>query len=192
MRIGFEHRLGSMCCWFLSLRSDIKLAKKQTPFFATQADLISVVQELISAYKVRLVRGGTFDDPNPQLVDDINELKSCETYLLIGQGGHIEMRSIELREGGQRYSIDQLNNPDSIVLHTGGLRAGEQLIAGQIGTAVDSEGAIALYNLFVKLIRRQFEKIKSYYVGREAAAMLDSGTRLSATPKSRPDYDLVR
>lgn len=90
------------------------------------------------------------------------------------------------------YAIDQVNNPHSIALQSGGQFADRQLIAGQLGTVGDSEQSHELYALFDKLMRKRFEEIKSYCVGPEAAAMLDGGARLSVTPKSPQTYDLVR
>lgn len=90
------------------------------------------------------------------------------------------------------YAVDQVNNPQTIALQTGGRHGEYQLIAGQIGTVGNGAQSDELYAIFAKNIRKQFEKIKSFYVGPEAVSMLDAGIRLSATPKSPQAYDLVR
>ncbi len=46
--------------------------------------------------------------------------------------------------------------------------------------------------MFAMIIRKRCEKVKSFYVGPEAAVMLDNGARLSASPRSPQTFDLVR
>jgi hypothetical protein len=95
--------------------------------------------------------------------------------------------------GGGRYAIDLLVNPKAVSMSTGGMLTDQQLIAGQIGTVATSDtDAVELYSLFARVIRKRFERVKSYYVGTEAARLLDDGVRLSATATSPQAYDLVR
>jgi len=83
-------------------------------------------------------------------------------------------------------------NPQTVVLDSGGLVDRQRLIAGQIGTATVNKQSEEIYALFAKVVRRRFEKIKSYYVGPEAIRLFDLGTRLTPTAKSSEVYDLVR
>lgn len=102
------------------------------------------------------------------------------------------MREVVQRAGGVNYALVQLCNPNSVVLRTGGKCGDEQLIAGQVGTSSKSYLSIRLYKLLSGLIISKFKKIRSYYVGPTAEALLDSGVRLSATPRSPKVYDLSR
>lgn len=90
------------------------------------------------------------------------------------------------------YAVDQVDNPHAVTLRTGGKHTDQHLIAGQVGTVGSSEQSDDLFALIGRVIRKRFEKVKSYYVGPEAAVMLDEGIRLSATPKAPTTYDLVR
>ncbi len=91
-----------------------------------------------------------------------------------------------------KYAIDQRENSHAIALQYGGLVDGARLIASQLGTISTDSVSAQIYSLFAETIRRQFDKIQSYYVGPEAALLLDTGVRLTPTVKSPAIYDLVR
>jgi hypothetical protein len=74
----------------------------------------------------------------------------------------------------------------------GGMLNGERLVAGQVGTATDEKESEEIFALFSKAIRSKFEKIQSYYVGPDAARLLDKGVRLTPGAKSPEAYDLAR
>ncbi|WP_158264838.1 hypothetical protein [Blastopirellula marina] len=46
--------------------------------------------------------------------------------------------------------------------------------------------------MLLKVLKREFTKIKSYYVGNEAAVLLDSGARLTINAAASTEYDLAR
>ena len=66
------------------------------------------------------------------------------------------------------------------------------LLAGQIGTASGDGASLRLFLAFSRIVRSQFVKVKSYWLGSEAVQLLDSGGRLAATPNAPPEYDLKR
>lgn len=168
------------------------MSKKQVSFFATRGDLTAVAQEVTQVRPVDFVHAGLFAEPRLQVLADVDHFCAFETYLVVDRGIVVSLRPVSQRAGGQMYAVDQVDNPDTIVLHVGGVLADQHLIAGQIGTVGNSKQSDEIHSLFVRLIRKRFEKVKAFYVGPEAAAMLDSGARLSATPKSPKEYDLTR
>lgn len=168
------------------------MVKKLIPFFATHCDLVIVTREVIEICPVDFVSGGLCAEPKPVVLADIDDMSAFATYLVVSHGSLVNLRAVVQRAGGQKYAVDQIDNPHSIMLHTGGKLTDQQLIAGQLGTVGNSKQSDELYALFARLIRKRYEKVKSYYVGPEAAAVLDSGARLSATPKSPLGYDLIR
>jgi hypothetical protein len=168
------------------------MSKKQISFFFTHDDLITLAREITEVRPVDFVHGGLFSEPRLEVLTDVNDLNAFETYLVVDRGIRVNLRAVPQRTGGQMYAMDQVSNPHTIVLQVGGKLADQQLIAGQIGTVGNSKQSDELYAMFARAIRKRYEKIKSFYVGSEAAAMLDSGARLSATPKSPQAYDLVR
>jgi len=96
-------------------------------------------------------------------------------------------------EGGA-YSLTQKSNPDSIVFSPGGVYRGERvLICGHIGTVSQSPASLELHKQFVKRISKSFEKIGSYYVGPEAAQLMQQGYRMvTSSIGSSTVYDLTR
>ena len=51
---------------------------------------------------------------------------------------------------------------------------------------------VPVIGLTKEIYYKYFKKIKSYYVGPDAARLLDEGCRLCPTEKSTPEYDLSR
>jgi hypothetical protein len=90
-----------------------------------------------------------------------------------------------------KYFLDQQSHPESVFLRPGGNFDG-CVIAGQIGTISDDKWSIALFRVLRTTLRKNFEKIKSYLVGKSAAKFLDAGGRLTANVRSPTEYDLVR
>ncbi|MGO9444236.1 MAG: hypothetical protein ACLPXB_05580 [Thiobacillaceae bacterium] len=136
---------------------------------------------------------GLFDQSAPTIVSDPEKLLSLRSYLAFDQGRTIAVRPVSQRRGGVKYAVDQLVNPQTVVLDGGGMLDAERLIAGYVGTATNDDLATDIYALFAKVIRRKYEKIKSYYVGPEAVQLLDDGVRLTINGKvADTTYDLAR
>ena len=52
--------------------------------------------------------------------------------------------------------------------------------------------SMELLNLFARAIRRQFKRIKSFFVGPEAEQLLDAGYRLTHGVNTAKECDLSR
>lgn len=111
-------------------------------------------------------------------------------YLCVRDGADIEIRCVKQRDGGAIKFVDQMSNADSISIKIGGQFDDNVLISGQIGTASDSEWSCRAFSVFQKELRNRFEKVKSYYVGKEAFKLLQDGWRLTANSRSPETYDL--
>jgi hypothetical protein len=95
---------------------------------------------------------------------------------------------------GMACVLSQKLNPDSIVFSPGGVYKDQPaIIAGHIATISESSNALTLYKGFVKAITKGFEKIGSYYVGPEAARLMEQGHRMVTIGLGSPAlYDLKR
>lgn len=167
------------------------MSRKMIPFFATSDDLADILRGVKESKAVDFVHAGMFAEPKVR-ISASDALSAFEEYLIVDNGVAINLRAVPQRSGEVMYAVDQIDNPHTIVLQTGGEHADRHLVAGQIGTVRSSKESDALYAILAKIIRSRFEKIKSYYVGPRAATLLDSGARLSATRKSPQTYDLAR
>lgn len=179
------------------------MSKNQLSFFATKADLDLLLRKLESARQFQYVLTGLFDSPSTvpmqSLLDAsslgcvaLGDINQSPGYLVAGREISIEVRPVPQRRGGVKYAVDQTANPKTIAFRPGGVFDETCLIAGQVGTASDDSSSLELFQSFSKEIRHQFTKIKSFYVGKEAAALLDKGWRLTANAKSPALYDLKR
>lgn len=167
------------------------MQNKVTPFFATDNDLMRFISQVTCMRQLQFVIGGLFDSPIIHHWAPPTKIDPTANYLIAHRDLVIEARSVPQRQGGQKFAIDQFINPRTIVLRAGGMIK-ECLIAGQFGTSTDDQTSDDLYRLFSSEIRKQFAKVKSYYLGKEASLLLDEGVRLTTNPKSPPIYDLSR
>jgi hypothetical protein len=119
-------------------------------------------------------------------------IEPSTSYLAFSKGVKVVSRSVQQRSGGIKFAVDPLANPPTVVVRCGGRVGVDRLTAGDVSVATSDEEAEELFAIFSSVIRRQFKKIKSFYVGPEAARLLDEGVRLSPTSKSPPMYDLAR
>ena len=173
---------------------------KSINLFATKDDwhnLLAAVEERLA---VAYVLGGRHTEP-PGRIDTFREFgnlgsassgnaSSEQIYLCLSADAEIQLRSVEQRNGDQIKFVDQQSNPDSIALKPGGKFGENIIIAGQIGIVSETDWSLQTFSTFQKEVRKQFEKIKSYYVGKEAQRLLDEGWRLTANARSPQEYDL--
>ena len=165
---------------------------KQLPLFATENDISLLVEEVGNVRPISLAVMGLFDQAQPQVLVDPKQVRQLTSYLAFEQGLGVVPRPVPQRNGDIKFAIDPMDNPRSIVLRCGGHLDAGRLTAGDISVATGNEQAEELFGIFSKIVRRQFHKIRSYYVGAEAAHLLDQGCRLTPTAKSPPLYDLTR
>lgn len=71
---------------------------------------------------------------------------SCHSFLVVRRGTPVSSRRIETKQG-VTYAVDQLMNPESVILRPGGL-LGDVLLYAELATAHDS----AVYRELTKSI----------------------------------------
>ena len=179
------------------------MARNQQSFFATKADLESLLREVESKRQLQFVETGLFDSPSVEPIHSLlgapnlghlsaGDHNQAPCYLVASQEIFIDVRPVPQRRGGTKYAVDQQQNPKTIAFRPSGAFGENCLIDGQVGTISDESSSLELFQLFRKQMRRQFTKVKEFYVGKEAGELLDKGWRLTANVKSPPLYDLRR
>jgi hypothetical protein len=173
-------------------------------FHATADDLLPV---LLSVEACRAIVYTPFNHVHEPRVDQYHTARNLPTlilpqpfesaiggptYLVTEAGTEVVLRQLTRYEGKDRWSIDRLANPDSTVLRHGGLYGNNVLLQGEIRTAYKSKAAMRLQRAFDTAIRKHFVKIKAFYVGPGAEALLDSGYRLTAAEQCPREFDLCR
>ncbi len=125
-------------------------------------------------------------------VSDTGNHITDTSYLIHDESTTIEMREVPQRRGGVRYSVDQQLNPETVGLKAGGRFGDNILISGQLGLGTGDAVSDELAMIILNELRKQFTKIKSYYVGMQAVSLLDSGARLTVNSAAATEYDLTR
>jgi hypothetical protein len=173
-------------------------------FFATGDDLLPVLLSVEAKRAVFYTRCEHIHEPNADHFCTAGDLPTLfqpqpyesavlgPAYLVTEAGTDVVLRPLSCYEGKDRWSIDQLANPDSTVLRHGGLFKENVLLSGEVRTAYKTTVAQRLQRAFDTVIRKHFVKIQAFYVGPAAEALFDSGCRLTAAEQCPPEFDLRR
>jgi hypothetical protein len=113
-------------------------------------------------------------------------------YLVLPAGRAVHVTRVTLNDGTTRYLVDQRGNPESIVFWPGGRWGDDVLLYGRFDTVWDGPVAQGLLRRSSRALRKHFEKIRAFWVGPEAARLLDAGVRLKLSASSAREFDLVR
>jgi hypothetical protein len=179
------------------------MAKKQITFFATMADTASVLSALEIAQSLQYTRVGLSNSSRPQSYlsyADIPDFGGTAhpnavgnpMYLLSSRGVQIKVRGVPQKSGGVLFAIDQLENPDSIVLRPGGWYGSDVILYGTMGTVSHSDESNRLYILTANIFRKHFTKQQEFLVGPEAREAWNAGVRLTIGASSPAEFDLKR
>jgi hypothetical protein len=174
---------------------------KQIYFFAMKADLLPVLEAVERDCPLQYVRTGnslsrefeTFlrgaDIPNLGTADrDTGSV--CETFLVTMRTVPIAVEAFKGVGGVQRYCVDQLLNQDTVGFTPAGMWGEDVLLPGRVATVSESAISQALMKRFNSAIRAQFGKVKAFWVGRHARALLDAGKRLAISAQSPCGFGL--
>jgi len=151
----------------------------QILFYATKEDLLPILAFAEASQPLKYARTGRYLRPKPEMFvrgTSIPELGTanddasiaCASYLILGQSSDVEFRKLPQKDGSTSYIVDQLINPDSVVITAGGFRTPGVLLHGRVGTASDSPQSQELTKLFASAFRKRFRKIKAFWVGNDA------------------------
>jgi hypothetical protein len=116
---------------------------------------------------------------------------ACPQYLITEVEAPVEVREVPQKAGGVLYAIDQLANPDSIIVQPGGLYPPDVLLHGRVGTVSSTRFAAQLQRAFASAIAEFFEHIRAFYVGHQAHDLWRRGYRLTPSAHSPREYDLA-
>jgi hypothetical protein len=179
---------------------------KNIHFFAIKEDLLELIEHFDSGGPLKYALSGNFPkhevkngicvfDAGVRIPDlgtaSTDSSASCERFLVCGRETPINLRQLKGGDGVERVCVDQLTNPDSIILLPGGIWNEEVVIQGHAGTASDSQNSQVLMKRFLLAIKKTFTKKKAFYVGPKALALLRGGKRLTSSVQSPVEYDLV-
>ena len=96
------------------------------------------------------------------------------------------------QNGEKRWTLDNCDNEETVILTMAGLWRGEMLLPGLLATLHETPVAQQLMKWFLAALKvEKFTKVDGWWLGKEALEMLKAGKRLSTTAEqSPPDFDL--
>lgn len=122
-----------------------------------------------------------------------DQVVACDSWVCGSRDVELRLRPIDAEDGTRRYAMDQLWNPDTTVVTTGGVWNQGTIICGNVGTRAKAGEGMRLQRLFASHIRKSSTKIGMFWVAPEALNCLEAGWRLcTASASSPPEYDLSR
>lgn len=173
----------------------------QIRFYAEGGDLDSVLDRVEAQEPIVYVQMGSSAMPmfpvfnSRRLLPDLGTADqpsgaTCRAFLVSTERATLQHRVVHAPDMSPRYCMDQLLNPDSVVLRPAGLWEGRIVLSGYIGSATQSDVARRLLRRFSKVFRESFVHIGAYFVGPNAARRLENGGRLAIAAASPSEYDL--
>lgn len=174
---------------------------KQILFFALQEDLARMLEVVETAGALKYVRMDHYanevftshsrgiDIPNLGRADSESAI-NCTSYLVADSNVPIKSRLILTSGGARRFCIDQQFNPDTVTFTPAGMWSERVVLHGRVATATDSRLSKELMDRFRRAIKKEFLKIKAFYVSPGARELLDRGYRLTIAAQSPPEFDL--
>lgn len=172
----------------------------QRNFYATSDDLLEVFGHFEKTREVTYTPMGAVQSADLTIFQSGKYIPSLSSpakarydhsYLVTPKTVRPIARQIPLRTGGMAYAVDQLVNPISIEFSQGGFYAPDILLDGRVATCSEHPDAVRLYRAFASSIAKVFSRVRAYYVGPQALALLKDGCRLTIGANSPRDYDLA-
>jgi hypothetical protein len=175
----------------------------QIHFFAANDDLLPVLWEVESVIgHVQYVRTGNILSPDfetfrhgadiPNLGQSDWETGSTSaTFLVTKATVPVGIEKVTGTGGIQRYCLDQLLNPDSVILTPAGVWGEHFVLNGRVATISNSLTSQELMKHFLSAFRKYFAKVKAFWVGPQAMELLRAGKRLALSSQSPREFDLV-
>jgi hypothetical protein len=174
---------------------------KQCHFYSTRDDLLAVTERVERSLPIKYIRFGHVTELPPETFKSAAQIPNlgaathesavgCEKFLVADSLLAIRSRQLNTLAGVNRFTIDQLHNPNTVVLNPGGLWKGEILLHGNVAAAHNTEVSSSLMKLFRSAIKSEFKRVRAFWVGPQALEMLKCGKRLTLAEQSPREYDL--
>jgi hypothetical protein len=173
---------------------------RQSHFFALKSDLIKLLDQIEAFGEIKYTQIGTWLEPmvlsfpSWSHLPDLGKAKhrsaiACTSYLLTLPDAQIDPVAFRLADGGKKFSIDLRSAEDAMTFSPGGIFDNETLLNGKIANGAPGDMS-RVYSHFMRVLKRDFGKKDSFWVGKEAQEFWNSGGRLTMAKDSPAAYDL--
>jgi hypothetical protein len=114
----------------------------------------------------------------------------CSQFFVTKASISIGIEKIEGLGGVQRYCLSQFSNPDTVVFQPAGRWGEDCVLQGVVSTISETSLSQELMRRFLAGFGKSFTKVREFWVGPRALALLKAGKRLTAAANSPPEYDV--
>jgi len=170
-------------------------------FFAMRDDLLLVLGGIEAKRHVKYTRAGRLDGPEPEIWESAADLPhlgratgdqhvQCDPFLIMNRNVAVQVATMTMRDGDDRWDVEQPRNPDSIVLRPGGEWTDGAIVSGSFTTISKSPASQSLMRAAHSGIKRHFTRVQAFWVGPQALVAFRSGRRLTCAIQSPPEFDL--
>lgn len=177
---------------------------KRIFFFATPVDIVSVLNRFEANAPLKFVEMGNLTTSNRAIYLNSSEIPNpgiatyetgslSQGYMVSHRDTKNNMHSFVGRKGEKRWSLDNSDNEETVILTMAGLGRTGTLLPGNMATLHETPVAQQLMKWFQSALKQEgFTKVRDWWLGREALAMLKAGKRLTTTAEqSPPEFDLT-
>lgn len=172
----------------------------QINFFCTRDDILGLMRE-VSEDGCSIFRVGHFRElaeSGPYSIQALPEFgictagqqALCPAYLLLPAGSSPLGRKVGLATSEEKWAVDVAAAPGSVYLRPGGEFETDVLIAGALSADPGSAWSADLFKSLKRTMSADFVRVRSYWLGPQANAVLNRGGRLTANVRSPQQYDL--
>jgi hypothetical protein len=175
---------------------------KQIAFFAEEQDLRQLITAFEATTRCQYYEAGSFESsviPTYESLLEVPRLgwvqqgdwNQATRLLVLPVGIPLVVRTVAQRVGGERYFVDQLENPYGFLLTLGGTFQPGVLVASGASTLATDAASLSLFGRLAELVKKQ-AKVGTFYVGKHANRYLHEDWRLVTSANSPRDYDLPK
>ena len=176
---------------------------KQILFFASPADIKSLLLIFEANASLKFVEMGTFSTPNRKIYLESSQIPNpgiathetgsrSQGYMVSLRDTKNHMEVSTIKNGEKRWNLFNAHNEETVILVMGGIWKTGTLLPGSMATLHQNPAAQQLMKWFLAALKQDdFTKVREWWVGREAMEMLKAGKRLTTTAEqSPPEFDL--
>ena len=175
---------------------------KRIFFFATPTDVVPVLERFEANAPLKFVEIGNLTTPNRAIhlrSSDIPNpgISTHETghgskaFMVSHRDLKNHMRAFVGSKGERRWTLDNGDNEETVILTLAGLWETGTLLPGVMDTLHQTPTAQQLMKWFLAALKQEgFTKVDIWWLGKEALKMLRAGGRLTQAEQSPSEFDV--
>jgi hypothetical protein len=164
-------------------------------------DLFMLLSRIESLHEIKYVRAGEITGPSVEEYESYSTIpnlgratgirsRRSGSYLIVERNYDARVETTKMFDGNLCFDVEQPQNPESILFCPGGELGERTIIMGDFSTISNTEVSLKLFRTVRSEIRKDFTKIKRYWLGPEALLAFRNGWRLTHAADTSSIYDL--